>query len=415
MLGWKKGYNPSSKFDTEAYLNLYPDVKELDVSPLVHYIKHGKKEGRSCISCIHKPEFYNTKNVSDRRYKRNILLVSHMLNHTGAPVLLKQVAELLNKKRYKVTVLSPKDGDLRDEILQVGADVIIDPNAFAKEQDCEYLKKYNFAFCICNTYINALIYSYLSKFIPSILWIHDNLNEKTANLIMPVLSTSKDIYAASKLTKSYMTPYNKNIKILTYPANDVVGNIRKCNADGHKPRIAVCAALQPRKGQDIFIEAVKKLPENIRKNAEFLLLGEESQVGYKEVLENMCQDVPEIKFVDAIKTPAEYHNFIDGLDILCCPSREDPCPLVVLDAFMHGVPVIVSDHVGQKDIIHNKKDGYIFKNEDIDELSQILNHLIVSKEYLLLRTKSRAIFDRNFSDKTFLNDLFKIMEEKCAI
>ena len=127
-----------------------------------------------------------------------------------------------------------------------------------------------------------------------------------------------------------MTPYNKNIKILTYPANDVVGNIRKCNADGHKPRIAVCAALQPRKGQDIFIEAVKKLPENIRKNAEFLLLGEESQVGYKEVLENMCQDVPEIKFVNAIKTPTEYHNFIDGLDILCCPSREDPCPLVVL-------------------------------------------------------------------------------------
>ena len=416
MLGWKKGYNPSSKFDTEAYLNLYPDVKELDVSPLVHYIKHGKKEGRSCISCIHKPKFYNTKNISDRRYKRNILLVSHMLNHTGAPVLLKQVAELLNKKRYKVTVLSPKDGDLRDEILQVGADVIIDPNAFAKEQDCEYLKKYNFAFCICNTYINALIYSYLSKFIPSILWIHDNLNEKTANLIMPVLSTSKDIYAASKLTKSYMVPYNKNIKILTYPANDVVGQISKRNNDKkRKTRIAVCAALQPRKGQDIFIEAIKMLPDGIRENAEFLLLGEEGQIGYKEILENMCVNTPEIKFVEAIKTPKEYHNFIDGLDILCCPSREDPCPLVVLDAFMHGVPVIVSDHVGQKDIIRNKKDGYIFKNEDIDELSQILNHLIVSKEYLLLRTKSRAIFDRNFSDKTFLNDLFKIMEEKCAI
>ena len=156
------------------------------------------------------------------------------------------------------------------------------------------------------------------------------------------------------------------------------------------------------------------LPESVRQSAEFLLLGEEGQIGYREILEGMCKDIPEITFVDAIKTPSEYHKFIDGLDILCCPSREDPFPLVVLDAFMHGVPVIISDHVGQKDIIQDKKDGYIFKNEDIEELSQILKHLIVSKEYMRLRTKSRKIFDRNFSDETFMNDLFKIMEEKCA-
>lgn len=416
MIGWKKGYSPSNQFDAKAYLNIHKDVKEANMNPLLHYIRMGKSEGRNIVACDYTSSIYKSDKEQPKHYKGNVLLVSHMLNHTGAPILLKQVAELLISKRYKVTIMSPTDGDLRDEILALGCDVIIDTLAYAGEEYCNKYKNYNFDFCICNTYLNAYVYSYLSKFIPSIMWIHDNLNEQTANSIMPVLSTSKDIYAASKLTKSYMVPYNKDIKILTYPANDVVGQISKRNNDKkRKTRIAVCAALQPRKGQDIFIEAIKMLPDNIRENAEFLLLGEEGQIGYKEILENMCVNTTEIKFVEAIKTPKEYHNFIDGLDVLCCPSREDPCPLVVLDAFMHGVPVIVSDHVGQKDIIRNKKDGYIFKNEDINELSQILNHLIVSKEYLLMRNKSRAIFERNFSDKTFLNDLFKIMEEKCAI
>ena len=45
--GWKKGYNPSPDFDTEAYLAHYANVKKENMNPLYHYVKHGKKEGRA--------------------------------------------------------------------------------------------------------------------------------------------------------------------------------------------------------------------------------------------------------------------------------------------------------------------------------------------------------------------------------
>lgn len=38
--------NPSSNFNGELYLKSYPDVYHLSVSPLLHYLIHGKKEGR---------------------------------------------------------------------------------------------------------------------------------------------------------------------------------------------------------------------------------------------------------------------------------------------------------------------------------------------------------------------------------
>ncbi len=48
--GWKLGYNPSLNFDTNAYLNTYPDIKEAQMCPLYHYINWGRYEGRQCFS-----------------------------------------------------------------------------------------------------------------------------------------------------------------------------------------------------------------------------------------------------------------------------------------------------------------------------------------------------------------------------
>lgn len=41
--------SPSEKFDTKSYLAMNPDVKESGINPLLHYIKHGKAEGRVLI------------------------------------------------------------------------------------------------------------------------------------------------------------------------------------------------------------------------------------------------------------------------------------------------------------------------------------------------------------------------------
>lgn len=44
--GWREGVNPSSDFDGNRYLDRHRDVKEAGVNPLVHYLRHGRDEGR---------------------------------------------------------------------------------------------------------------------------------------------------------------------------------------------------------------------------------------------------------------------------------------------------------------------------------------------------------------------------------
>jgi GT2 family glycosyltransferase len=48
--GWKQMRNPSSLFNTGHYLEVNPDAKEEALNPLIHYLKVGKKEGRKLTS-----------------------------------------------------------------------------------------------------------------------------------------------------------------------------------------------------------------------------------------------------------------------------------------------------------------------------------------------------------------------------
>lgn len=45
--GWLEGYNPSKRFDGNAYLRDNADVREMGINPLYHYITRGVQEGRN--------------------------------------------------------------------------------------------------------------------------------------------------------------------------------------------------------------------------------------------------------------------------------------------------------------------------------------------------------------------------------
>jgi len=48
--GWKKGLNPSPRFDTNYYLRTNPDVQDLGLNPLFHYLKYGIGEHRHPVA-----------------------------------------------------------------------------------------------------------------------------------------------------------------------------------------------------------------------------------------------------------------------------------------------------------------------------------------------------------------------------
>lgn len=46
-IGWKLGLDPAPWFSCSSYLDHNPDVREAGLNPFLHYLEHGRKEGRS--------------------------------------------------------------------------------------------------------------------------------------------------------------------------------------------------------------------------------------------------------------------------------------------------------------------------------------------------------------------------------
>ena len=145
-IGYKKGYNPSVKFDTNQYLEKNPDVK---MCPLFHYEKYGKHEGRKAFF-VDKQYDHNYKKRKIRRFvkrkisnlinikriKKNknvkILVYAHIFYIFSTPEIIEYLKNL-EKYQYDLVITVP-----REEKFQIIIDQI---KAF--KPDCKIIKCQN--------------------------------------------------------------------------------------------------------------------------------------------------------------------------------------------------------------------------------------------------------------------------------
>lgn len=91
----------------------------------------------------------------------------------------------------------------------------------------------------------------------------------------------------------------------------------------------------------------------------------------------------ESKYIEYLgfKNSFQINEISSKHDYFILPSKYEPWGVVTHEQLMIGNPVIISDICGSSSLIKNEKNGYIFKNNDSNELERILNSLI--KQYPL--------------------------------
>lgn len=66
------------------------------------------------------------------------------------------------------------------------------------------------------------------------------------------------------------------------------------------------------------------------------------------------------------------------------PSLVEPWGLVVEEALYFGLPVIISQNCGARDIINNGINGYWIDPENVDELTSVIQKIDSNKYYELI-------------------------------
>lgn len=163
--------------------------------------------------------------------------------------------------------------------------------------------------------------------------------------------------------------------------------------------IGLVGSIQFRKGHDILIQALSKLPHEIKNKIHILILGD-GNVKDIDWLQNLLTS----NFMSDITSRFSFQDpkpFYDIIDIFVLPSRLEGFPLVTLEAFLSGCCVIRSNVEGSYDQIEHNKNGFLFENESVEDLSSILLKLIEDDN----KRKNVANTGRSYALKKFTSDI----------
>jgi glycosyltransferase involved in cell wall biosynthesis len=129
-----------------------------------------------------------------------------------------------------------------------------------------------------------------------------------------------------------------------------------------------------RKGIFILLEAIEKLLET-HQSFHLSIIG-------SGILKDDIQQVIKAKNLQnvveiwGVIDSQNVHKYIAQADLLILPSVFDGWGIVVNEALQSGIPVLVSDQCGAKELINHGKNGFIFKANNLNELKEKLTYFI---------------------------------------
>ncbi len=375
QFGWKEGRNPSKKFSTNDYLDLNADVKRAKINPLLHYEKYGKREGRKFQNQKCSPAFYKLaqfiRTFKNKKIKK-IVLFSHELTYTGAPLSLLKAAECLKELGYQIIIVSIKDGPLAAEFRKIGK-VFISNNL---NKSCLIASFCDFA--IINTITLYNEYNILKNLIPTVWWIREPVRLLEDNNSMRISFMNADnIYTMSEFSRDEYLPYNSKVKVIKHGIKDYYHHVHIGN---DKFIFTVIGTIGKRKGQDVFIDGIKLVNHKIKDKCEFHVLGLPYDKSFFSNLIKTSYDETNIKFLDPISDFDSMIRYYENISCVVVPSREEPTSRVALEAMMMGKPAIISDHVGARYVLKEGENGYTFPSENAQELALRIEKMVNNLE-----------------------------------
>ena len=347
--------------------------------------------------------------------EKKVLLLSQDLTLGGPSIALFHVAKILVKRGYQVVYASMIDGPLREKLLANNIPVIVDVNLQIETmKDSEWIR--NFSLLFCNTINYHVFLSERDISIPVIWWLHDSeffydgVNRET---LVNLDKGNLRVCSVGPVPRNAMHKMIADMPVddLLYGVEDMVGNVRQTQ-DRYTDKICFVTIgyIEERKGQDLLVQAIQRLPDEYRTKAVFYLVGQDSSMMAQQIKAEI-KNMPEIIMTGTVDRDG-IKKILNDADVMICPSREDPMPTVATEAMMYSVPCILSDAAGTADYVRDGIDGFIFPSESVEELSVRIQWCIDHNQELSeMGIRARQIYEKFCSMKVFEENLLDIVNE----
>ena len=368
--GWKLGFNPSLGFDNDAYIQKHQEIIKSNESPLYNFVIHRgqKRYFRLKIDKTPYSQVVYPSLETFSPFSKSILIISHELTNTGAPIVMVQLARALKELGYNVVIICPFNGPLKEKLIELGFLVIIDEYFFIKMQlkrpsTIDFVKRFSLL------WFNTCVYGNFCQYVPTgiktVCWAHEGVEflSKTPYDLRDLNSFIKVFSVSAYVKKNLLDFSSITSEILYYGIdlfefekvfNNHFQNKQIISLNVHKLTFCSVGSFYYRKGMDIFVSYIDSLPKDLKAKCKFEIIGKN---GDNTVISpKLLKRNPQLSVLGELSHDETLKHILD-CDVLVCLSRDDPFPTTISEAAAYKKVIMCSKNVGQYDLIKDQITG----------------------------------------------------------
>jgi glycosyltransferase involved in cell wall biosynthesis len=345
---------------------------------------------------------------------QTVLFVSHDASHTGAPIFLLRLLRWLRaNSQVSFRILVGNDGPLLPEFEALGPVDFFEPELTTayrmlrrlnlndgqvthhRSSLREKLGQSNIRLVYSNTIANGRILDFLSFLnCPVVTHVHE-LDHVIRHALGESNLTLVKKYSHSYVAVSHAVKTNlvENCGIPGDKVRVVHGFVPtngSCQRDIALPEnpvrqelgvssgsrlVCACGSIEPRKGTDLFLQvAASVMQMHKAATVHFVWVGGRSEAvkeARRKAASLSLQNV--VHFLGPRPDVIPYY---DAADIFLLPSREDPFPLVMLEAALQGKPIVCFDNSGGAPEFVEQDAGFVVPGFDVEEMAKKVVYLL---------------------------------------
>lgn len=387
--------------------------------------------------------------------KNKILVFTHELSATGAPILAYHIANSLRKRGNAVAIItrSLNNSFLKDNYKKQGLDIIaLEPNqedsinvfeilnnqlSYKWEYDkliAQYLielRDYGCDKIITNTIVTGKhVRAFKDYGFKIVSLIHEM--KKTITMYgmyeygINIAKYSDYVVFANNIVKNDFVELYKNVEgeMLVRPQGVYLEDhsATKEIKETGKKIIMSSGTGELRKGVDLFVSAALELLGNVTDRNNYLFVWTGDFSGDSKLKEWLGVQIERagvqnnFSFLPFIKESDKYKEKLCEADVFWALSREDPFPSTVLEAMKYGVPVVGFRNTGGVEVMLQQERGILIDDFSVADVANATNDLlngVVDKTILVENAKKYIEAELKFEDYTeWLETILMTGDEK---
>ncbi len=344
-----------------------------------------------------------------------VLFFSHETTLSGAPMQLLHLLPWLRNRGWAMAMAAPESGPISDMLAADGISTIIDgtlltdPTQTRLQEICA-----EFNVVVANTIVSwAAVRAAFRLKIPVIWYLHETL------VAIRLMGQIPEIQPTLRMADLLITPTQRTAKIyqdltdapvVVVPYGIPVPPQVAFKEEGNARTFVTLGSFEPRKGQDVLLEAIGLFNQGGANRGWFKLAGRVLDSAFFERLQTRAAGFQNVGLISALDH-SQAMALLNEADALVSPSRDETMPIAILEAMGLGKAVVSTDVGGVCEWICDGMNGLVVPPEDSNELASALTRCATDPKLVSqLGATARRTFDHHFTLERFGTRFAGLME-----